>query len=239
MGRFRVAQKDWRFNIVSMKTLMLGLMLSVLAGTALAIEPADLDNRIRTLTDKFEAFQHGPDNGISAETLRKAQGIILLDTTKGGLIFGYQGGNGVAMVKNGKKKWSAASFLKANQASFGLQIGEEQNFYVILLMTTNAAWRLIDPKVEFGAGASGTANEHSTGVQTKGAADQEVIVYKDHVGLYNGAVVKGGSISADAEANRIYYGQPLSIREILFDHKVQPTETASLLAGKVASYAHK
>jgi lipid-binding SYLF domain-containing protein len=198
-----------------------------------------LDNQIRTLTDKFEAFQHRPDNGVPSETLRKAQGIILLNTTKGGLVFGYQGGNGVALVKDTKLGlWSPAAFVKANQASFGAQIGEEQNFYVILLMTTNSTWRLIDPKIEFGAGASGTANATTDGVQTKTPSEQDVIVYKDKVGLYGGAVVKGGAISPDGEANRVYYAQDISMRDILFDHKVQPSIPTSKLTDKIDSYTH-
>jgi lipid-binding SYLF domain-containing protein len=214
-------------------------MLSGLASAALAIEPADLDNRIRTLSDKFEAFQHRPDHGIPSETLRKAQGIILLDTTKGGLIIGYQGGDGVAMVKDAKlKKWSPVAFLKASQASLGLQAGEEQNFYIILLMTTNSTWRLIDPKIEFGAGVGGTANDSSGGVETKRSSEQEVLVYKDRVGLYGGAVVKGGGISSDGEANRVYYGQNVTMRDILFDHKIQPSATACHLTSKIDSYAH-
>lgn len=61
---------------------MLGLMFPFLASAALAADSAQLDNRIRALTDKFEAFQHREDGGIPSETLRQAQGIILLDTTK-------------------------------------------------------------------------------------------------------------------------------------------------------------
>jgi SH3 domain-containing YSC84-like protein 1 len=223
-----------------MKTIMLGLMLSGLASAVMAIEPAELDNRIRTLTDKFDAFQHRSDNGIPPEILRKAQGIILLDATKGGLVFAYQGGNGVAMVREGKrKKWSPVAFLKSSQTSLGVQAGEEQNFYIILLMTTNSTWRLIDPKIEFGAGASGTANNNTGGVESKAPSEQEVIVYKDRVGLYSGAVVKGGGILSDGNANRVYYGQDLSMRDILFDHKVQPSETTSRLASEINSYAHK
>jgi len=219
---------------------MLGLLLTGLASAALALEPADLDTRIRTLTDKFEAFQHRPDNGIPSDILRKAQGIVLLDTTKGGLVFGYQGGSGVALVKDANgKKWSPVAFLKANQASVGLQIGEEQSFYVILLMTTNSTWKLIDPKIEFGASASGTANETTGGVGTQSPSDQAVLIYKDRVGLFGGAVVKGGGLSADADANLVYYGQSFSLRDILFDHKVQPSETASLLINKIHSYAHE
>jgi len=222
-----------------MKKILFGLMLSGLASAVMAIEPAELDNRIRTLTDKFEAFQHRPDNGIPSETLRRAQGIILLETVKGGLVFGYQGGDGVAMVKDANlKQWSPAAFVKANQASFGAQIGEEQNFYIILLMTTNSTWKLIDPKIEFGAGAGGTANATTGGVQTKTPSEQGVLVYKDRVGLYGGAVVKGGGISSDGEANRVYYGQDLSMRDILFDHKVQPSATTSRLTDKIDSYTH-
>jgi lipid-binding SYLF domain-containing protein len=145
----------------------------------------------------------------------------------------------VAIVKDAKLgQWSPAAFVKANQASFGAQIGEEQNFYIILLMTTNSTWRLIDPKIEFGAGAGGTANASTGGVQTKTPSEQDVVVYKDHVGLYGGAVVKGGGISSDSDANRVYYGQDFSMRDILFDHKVQPSTTTSKLIDKIDSYTH-
>jgi len=213
-------------------------MVSGLVNTALAIEPAELDKRIQTLTDKFEVFQHRPEGGIPPETLRAAQGVILLETVKGGLVVGYQGGDGVALVKNAAlKTWSPAAFVKANEASLGLQIGGEQNFYVILLMTTNSTWRLIDPKIMFGAGAGGTANTTTGGVGVKTPAEQEVLIYKDRVGLYGGAIVKGGGISPDAEANRVYYSQDLSMRDILFDQKVQPSPIVSHLAGKLDLYS--
>jgi lipid-binding SYLF domain-containing protein len=223
-----------------MKTTMLGLIFPFLAGAALAADSAQLDTRIRALTDKFEAFQHREDGGIPSETLRKAQGIILLDTTKGGFIVGYQGGGGVAMVKDaGLKQWSPVAFLKANQASFGAQIGGEENFYIILLMTSNSTWRLIDPKIEFGAGAGGTAGESSGGVGTTTPSESETLIYKDRTGLFGGAVIKGGGISADTEDNGLYYGRNLSTRDILFDNKVQPSATASNLAAKINSYARK
>jgi len=223
-----------------MKTSILALTLSFLTSAALAVDSAQLDKRISMLTDKFEAFQHRDDGGIPADNLRQAKGIILLDTTKGGLVFGYQAGNGVAMVKNAvTRNWSPAAFLKANEASFGAQIGGQENFYIILLMTSNSTWRLIDPKIELGAAASGTAGDTSAGVGTKTPSEPEILVYKDRTGLFGGAVVKGGSISADTEGNQVYYGQNLSLRDILFDNKAQPTATVSTLVSKIRSYAHE
>jgi lipid-binding SYLF domain-containing protein len=221
-----------------MKTKIISFLLLGLASAAFAIEPAELDNRIRALTDKFEALQHQPGKSIPADSLRKAQGIILLDRTKAGFLFAYQGGGGVAMVKDAKRgKWSPVAFLGASEASLGFQIGGEQHFCIVLLMTTNAAWRLVDQKIEFAGEARGTAGNNSSGVEAGPPAPPSVLVYDDRQGLYAGAAVKGGAISPDDEANRIYYGQSLSMKDILFDHKVQPSQAASSLADKIQGYS--
>src|ERR1043166_1030282 len=104
-----------------MKTILLvSLFLLSCAAPALAIDKVELDNRIRTLTAKFEAMQQKPDKSIPAEPLHKARGIALLDRTKAGFVFADQGGSGVAMVKNpNSEKWSPAAFLTANEASLG------------------------------------------------------------------------------------------------------------------------
>src|SRR5436190_2514202 len=122
-----------------MKTITLGLLLAGFAASAIGVEKTELDNRMRTLTAKFEALQLKPDKSIPADNLRKAQGIILLDRTKAGFLFAYQGGGGVAMVKDpSTEKWSPPAFLAAHEASLGFQIGGQQSFFVILLMNTNA-----------------------------------------------------------------------------------------------------
>ncbi|HZQ45762.1 MAG TPA: lipid-binding SYLF domain-containing protein [Verrucomicrobiae bacterium] len=221
-----------------MKTIMLGFLMLGFAVAALAVEPAELDARVRTLTAKFEAFQHRPDGGVPAENLRRAQGIILLDRTKAGFLFAYQGGSGVAMVKDARLgTWSPAAFLKANEASLGLQVGGEKNFYIILLMTPDATRTLLQPQFNFGGEASGTAGDTTAGVQGNVATQPSVLVYNDRSGLYGGVAVKGGSISPDNEANTIYYGQYVTMSDILFDHRVQPTEASVNLANKINWYS--
>src|SRR5262245_44955413 len=113
-----------------MKTTFFGLLLFSCVLTAFAVDKSELDTRIRTLTSKFEALQGHAGKAIPAETLRKAQGVVLLDRTKAGFVFAYQGGGGVAMVRDPKTgKWSNASFMSANEASLGFQIGGEQSFF--------------------------------------------------------------------------------------------------------------
>jgi lipid-binding SYLF domain-containing protein len=190
-----------------MKTIMLGLILMGFAGPAMAIDKAELDNRIRTLTAKFAAMQQKPGKSIPAETLNKAQGIILLDRTKAGFIFAYQGGGGVALAKDPKTgQWSPAAFLGANEASLGFQVGRQQSFFVILLMNPDATRFLTEPNFEFGGEARGTAGNQTAGIAgTVASSERPVLVFDDRHGLYGGAAVKGGAISPDEEANRVYF----------------------------------
>ena len=219
-----------------MRLLITGLFLLGLALSAQAIDKAELDKRIRRMTTKFETMQAKPDKRIPAESLRKAKGVILLDRTKAGFIFAFQGGGGLAMVKDAKsERWSPPAFMSADEASLGFQIGGQQSFVVILLMNTNATRALIDSKVDFGGEASGTAGNSSGKAEGNATDDgtQQTLVYTDATGLYGGAAVKGGAVSPDPEANVAYYGQSLTPQEILFEKKGTPTEAATALAQKL------
>jgi SH3 domain-containing YSC84-like protein 1 len=219
-----------------MKFLIISLLLLGLTTSAGAIEKSELEQRIVKLTAKFEGLQAKSDKRIPAETLRKAQGIILLDRTKAGFIFAYQGGGGLAMVKDAKsKQWSAPVFVSANEASLGFQIGGQQSFVAILLMNTNATRALTESSFDFGGEASGTAGNSSGKAEGTIPSDSQALiqVYSDSTGLYGGATIKGGGISADSNANVAYYGQSLTPKEILFDKKAKPSEAATTLAQKL------
>ena len=219
-----------------MRRLSIGLLLLGLAVPALAIDKVDVDKRIRMLTTKLDEMQSKSDKRIPAEHLRNAKGIILLNRSKGGFIFGYQGGGGLAMVKDAKSgSWSPPSFLNANEASLGFQIGGQQSFIAILLMNTNATRALTDSSFNFGGEASGTAGNTSRKAEGTLTDDQKqlMLVYSDSTGLYGGAAIKGGVLSSDTEANIAYYGESLTPRKILFDRKGTPSEAATSLMQKI------
>jgi len=222
-----------------MKTFIPGFILLSGALAVSAVDKAELDNRIRTLTARFESLQHQPDKSIPAEHLRKAHGVILLERTKAGFVFAYQGGGGVAMARDpAGGKWSPAAFVSANEASLGFQIGGEQNFFVILLMNTNATRLLTEANFEFGGEARGTAGKSSTGAEGKvSTSEQPVLVYDERKGLYGGAAIKGGAVAPDEQANRVYYEQFVTMRDILFDKKVAASPSATELAAKISEYS--
>ncbi|HSH93600.1 MAG TPA: lipid-binding SYLF domain-containing protein [Roseimicrobium sp.] len=224
-----------------MKTILLTLVLMGLVSTSMAAPRSELENRIIKLDAKFEALQQKPDKAIPAEQLEKAKGIILLDRTKAGFIFGYQGGSGVAMAKDPKtKKWSAPVFMNANEASLGFQIGGQQTFVVMLLMSTNAVNGLTDPKYKFGGEASGTAGDESTAAEGEVTPKEpSMLLYTNTKGLYGGATIKGGSIEASITDTGIYYGKAHSLEDILFEKKAAPSEAAVALTETLVKYSKK
>jgi len=215
------------------------LLLTSFCWAAAAVEKPELDRRAQKMLVKFESLQSKPDKRIPPEVLRKAQGIILLDRTKAGFIFAYQGGSGIAMVKDKKGKWSPLAFMKADEASLGFQIGGQQAFFAILLMDEQSAKSLIaDAAFEFGGEARGTAGSASAGEE--GALEdisRSVLIYDERSGLYGGAAIKGGAIHPDHEANQVYYGAAAAIGGILFSSKYKPTEPATALAEKIQKYS--
>lgn len=241
-----IARGAVRRNSYGMKHSLPCLAVVVAAAfTAGAVEKPELDTRVRKLTTKFQAMQSNPDKRIPAEVLAKAQGIVLLDRTKGGFVFAYEGGTGVAMVRQGAKgPWGAGSFMSASEASLGFQVGGQQSFIVLLLMNTNVVQSLCQPRTDFGGAAEGTAGDASGGAEGKVTSDpfaneHSILVYSDRKGLYGGAAVKGGTMSADNTANEIYYGKALTAREILFEKKAEPGQTLKELSKAVTAAAKK
>jgi len=223
-----------------MKAIILSFVLLSIVSPALAVDRAELDDRIRELTSKFEALQADAGKRVPADVLRRAQGIVLLNTSKAGFMFAFQGGDGIAMVRDKWGNWSPVAFLNRNEASFGFQAGGEQNFYVILLMTTNATHILLKPTIDFGAEAQGTAGNNSSRAEGKIVSPcQSVLVYDDHNGFYGGVSLKNGALAPNANDNRVYYGQYESMSDILFDGKVERTETATALAKTIKTYSKK
>jgi lipid-binding SYLF domain-containing protein len=221
-----------------MKTkLILAFLTAALSGNVWAVDRADLDQRVRTLTAKFEALQDQPDKQIPADLLRQAQGLILLDRTKAGFLFAFQGGGGVAMVRNPTtQEWGPVGFIKANEASLGPQIGGEQNFFVIVLSDTNSTRLLIEPRLQINSEVRSTAGQDSAGLDGRISKPRAPVqVFDDRKGLFAGADVKIGALSPDDQANYLYYGQPVTLEEILFENKVVPTEAAKELAAKITA----
>ena len=222
-----------------MKTLLVGSLLLGLSLSAQAVTRADLDARLRSFATKFDAMQSKPDKRIPAQLLRQAHGIILVQQSRGGLIVGYQGGNGIAMVREpGTGNWGPPIFLTVNEGTFGAQVGGQTSFMVILLMNGNVNNLIAEAQTGFGQELRGTAGNESTGQRFNNTPPgQQVLIYSDTSGLYGGAIAKTGGLSPDADAEAAYYGQYLTPGEILPGQRVKPTQASSYLADTINKFS--
>jgi lipid-binding SYLF domain-containing protein len=222
-----------------MKKLMTSTLLICTAIGGMAAGDAQLDESAAKLLAKFDSMQN-TEKRVPADILKKAQGIVLLDRTKAGFVFAYQGGGGIAMAKDGKDKWGPISFMSANEASVGFQIGGQQSFLVIVILTKDAASRLSGSVFDFGGEARGTAGDQSGGTEGKVTSDDRpVMVYDEREGLFGGAAIKGGKIAPNDEANRKYYGKVVATKDILTAEGVKPTKVAEQFAEKIEKYSKK
>ena len=208
-----------------------------LAISAKAVDRMQLDNRIRSLTEKFTTMQQNPSTAVPANELARAQGVILLDRTGGAFVFGFHSGNGVALKRDESGKWGPVGFVSSMKASLGAQIGGTRDFFVILLMTPSAVQQLRASTMDFGATASAIGGSQFAGAQASTQTSPQIVVYSARNGLYAGAAIKGGSISTDNDANEVYYGRPVSADQILFSRQVQPSRAANDLIAKLDQYS--
>lgn len=219
-----------------MKILMAGLMVMGLVCSAKALDKAQLNERIQSLTATFAAMQRNPATRVPANELAKARAIILLDRTKGALFFGYRHGRGVALARDRSGRWSPVVFVSASGFSLGPQIGCTKDFFVVLLMSHAATEALKRSVFDFGAKLSATSYREHTGIQTT-LASGTALVYAARRGFFVGAEIMEGKIAPDNRADSVYYGRPVSVDGVLFGHQVAPGAAADKLIDEITGFS--
>lgn len=221
-------------------TFLAAVLAASLALPVMAASKNKLDARVRDLTDYFDAMQKDATKAVPAEILSKAEGLIIMRNYKAGFVVGLAGGGGVAIAKNkATGKWGPVGFLSAGEGSFGYQAGVQRTDLVLVLMNGQALQLLTDPNFKIGGDVRATMGPKSGGDQLNLKTDQSpVLVYGDTKGLFGGAALQTGGLVPDAAGNQEYYGKSLTMKEIVVDQKVEPTEAAKLLAAKIDQYAN-
>ncbi len=240
-GFFR---RTLRENRSLMKTIKLcGPKFLALAGlavvlTTVAASKNKLDARVRDLTDYFESVQQDATKAVPAQVLSKAEGLVIMRNYKAGFIVGVAGGHGVALAKDKSGNWGPIGFVKAGEGSFGFQAGAQRNDLILVLMNSEGVSVLTNPNLKLGVDVRATVGPKSAGDQANIRTDDTpVLVYGDTRGLFGGAAIETGGVFPDNGENEEYYGQKLSMSDILTGGKVQPTPAAKALHEKIDKYA--
>lgn len=202
-------------------------VLAVIASATFA--PAAIADEARIMTDATAVFQEllsSPDRGVPEGLLKNAKCVAVIpNSVKGAVGFGARFGSGVMSCRGENGHWSSPAFLTLRGGSWGLQIGAESSDLVVFFMSEQGARSLLNSsqitlggKLSVAAGPVGRTAEASTDLKL----DAEMYTYAKTKGLFAGVSLEGARLSQDNKANRKYYGQKVTAKQLLFEHKRIP-----------------
>lgn len=178
-------------------------------------------------------FRHMPEQSIPETVLSEARGLAIIRVLKVGFGISGKGGQGVVVARTGNG-WSGPSFVGTGGAGFGFQIGAQVTDFVIVLNTRDAVRAFSrEGNVTIGADASAAAGPVGRDAQAGVTPTAALYTYSRSKGLFAGVSLEGAIIATQKDANRHYYGRPVSARAILTG-RVAPPAGASRLLGQLS-----
>jgi SH3 domain-containing YSC84-like protein 1 len=199
----------------------------VLAATGATVLPAHADSgpqdTVNHALGTLQDLRGDKEFGTAKQLFRRAQAVLIAPRIfKAGFFVGGEGGSAVMMAR-GPEGWSNPAFYTIASASFGLQIGAQESEMIMFVMSQKALAALMTNKVQFGANAGlAVATLGSTvagATTTNGGPD--IIVWASSSGAYAGISLDGTLVQPQTDANRAYYGRPLTAREIVIAHEAR------------------
>jgi lipid-binding SYLF domain-containing protein len=207
--------------------------LALVVAPLLQAQPTErMTARIETCEAILREFQADPQLAIPAEVLREAKAIVIVNQVKGGLILGLQYGYGVVLARRDDGSWSIPVFIKAGEASLGLQLGGQRIETLYVLMDRDTVRRLFTGRVNIGVDASAVAGPRAYEAEkvNRDILTTPVLVYGRNHGIYAGATIKTGWIDRNDAANWDYYETPYVLPELLYGNFVSaPAQVRPLM----------
>lgn len=198
--------------------------------------PAQLDRKFIEAEARFAKLQANRKKAIPPVVLKHARGLIILRQIKAGFVFGAEAGGGVAMVRKADGSWSAPAFVSAGEASWGAQVGA-QDQDVVMVITSEAGLNMLRVGARGNVGVEylATMGPVDTGTDFDTDDLSPILVYSNAAGSFAGISLKGGGIVGAKKKNQTYYGLP--IQEILFTRGAPVSQSASLLIRSVMAHS--
>jgi SH3 domain-containing YSC84-like protein 1 len=207
---------------MNLKTLVLACSALVVA----AIAPAAAQKAEQEIVDKarvaLEHLRSDPDHPSLNPTLSKAKAVLIIPSLlKAGFILGGEGGSGVLLARTADGGWSGPAFYTLASGSVGLQIGAQDAEVIFIVMTDKGLKQVIQSQFKLGADASIAVGPKGTGVEasTTLAMGADIYSYSRARGAFAGGSFEGSYIAAREEWNKAYYGQTLSVEDIVLHNK--------------------
>jgi lipid-binding SYLF domain-containing protein len=198
--------------------MALVLTLPACTGTAQGEEQVLVDRATLTVQEMLSGGGSTQNDAISM--LRRARAVMVCPRIfRAGFILGGQGGDCVLLARDGAGSWSSPAFYTLGAGSIGFQIGVQDAQVMMMILTNKGLGAVLDSQFKIGADVSIAVATIGGGIAgaTTAAAGADIVTVARTRGLYAGLALDGSLMSNRSEANRSYYGQNYSARQIVID----------------------
>jgi len=208
--------KTIRILFISFAIILSG---SVYAGSLKKVHKANktLENAKETIENIMESSHRQ----IPRSLLGEMEAIVIIpNAIKAALIWGGQGGRGIALVRTESGEWSNPLFISMGSGSLGFQAGAESSDIILLFKDKCDILRMEVAEITLGTDASLSAGPvcSNASLTTNAKFDTKILSYTYSKGIFAGLSVKGGVLKSNAQINEAYYKKDYTdIDEILFD----------------------
>lgn len=212
---------------------IVGLSAPAFAGTNLG----KLNERLASSRAVVHEIESTPDKSIPLQITQNATCVAVIPGLfKAAFIFGGHHGKGVVTCRTGHG-WSAPVFITMTGGSWGLQLGGQSTDLIMVAVNHKGFQDLINSKFKIGAGASAAAGPvgRNTQMATNWKLQSELLTWSRSRGLFAGIDLNGTAVTADQDANNLYYHGYYTPAQIL-KGDVLPPKSAIPFLETVARY---
>ncbi|HZZ40250.1 MAG TPA: lipid-binding SYLF domain-containing protein [Acidobacteriaceae bacterium] len=211
------------------KTLAVCTVGLLAAGMTLAASAQNkIDNELDQATQIMNEMT-GPQStaGIPDAVLKDAKCVAVIPKMlKAGFVVGGQHGDGVATCKMADGRWSPPAPFQLSGASFGAQIGGEEQGYVMMIMNHQGMDALMSGHFKVGAGVDAAAGPVGREASGSGGWKASILSYSRAKGAYVGATLQGAELNQDHGATKALFGNEVPFADILHG-QAHTTESAA------------
>lgn len=195
----------------------------------------EASNAQETVQEAAKVVQQLKDNPETRQTLQQAKAVFIVpDYGRAALGIGGAGGQGVLMAQH-NGTWSAPAFYNIGSISLGLEAGASGGQIAFFIMDDKALQGFrSENNFSLNADAGLTVVNWSKRAQASAGKGADVIAWSDTEGLYGDLAVSATDIFWDGEANKAFYPQTASAKDIITG-KVQTPPAAQQLKSEFAA----
>ena len=204
---------------------------SYLAMPALAESIAE-QNLIDKSAATISSMGREPFYGTMKAYMKNASGILIVpQIIKLGFIIGGAGGSGVLLARSAASgEWSAPAFCSIYEGSIGLQAGVQAAELILIIRNSHGLEALLKNRAVLGTDLSVTLGPAGGGAQAATTTNlgSDVCAFSRSIGLFAGLSLDGMAVLSSPKANKAYYGDEYSQRDIVLNNIIDDPGTAHL-----------